>query len=128
MNALNSEEGIAWQIQTLVEDLCSLAEDPAGCAESVETWWALMSSAVYTHRTSAAICHGLDPEGQRMARLMDSPEAAQAIAHHLEGPAFCQSEELGLDEEQVQECMENVRRGAVKGFQYIFKIVGEHAR
>lgn len=65
MNALNSEEGIAWQIQTLVEDLCSLGEDPAGCAESVETWWALMSSAVYTHRTSAAICHGLDPECHR---------------------------------------------------------------
>ena len=67
-------------------------------------------------------------EVHAMAQLMDSPEAAQAIAHHLEGPAFCQSEELGLDEDQVQECMANVRGGAVKGFQYIFKIVGEHAR
>lgn len=61
MNALNSEEAIAWQIQTLTEDGCSVAEDPAGCAAGVETWWALMAAEVYTHRTSEGICHGLDP-------------------------------------------------------------------
>ena len=37
MEALNTEEALEWQQQTLIEDGCSLAEDPAGCAAGVET-------------------------------------------------------------------------------------------
>lgn len=62
-----------------------------------------------------------------LARLVDSEQGGHSIAHHLEGPAFCHSEELGLDEEQARVCVDYVRHGAVKGFQYIFKLVGEHA-
>ena len=38
MAALGTEEALEWQQQTLIEEGCSLAEDPAGCAAGVETW------------------------------------------------------------------------------------------
>ena len=59
---------------------------------------------------------------------MDSPEAAIALAKHLEGPAFCKAEDLGLTEDQIKVCDMYVKGGAVKGFQYVFKLVGQYAR
>ena len=59
---------------------------------------------------------------------MDSKEAGEKLALHLEGPAFCKAEDLGLTEEQIKVCDTYVKVGAVKGFQYIFKLVGEYAR
>ena len=110
-----------------------------------------MAQVVYTPASAAAVCHGLEPacqgphpptpppinkawdcdtcvaDVQATANLIDSKEAGEALAHHLEGPAFCKSEDLGLDAEQVLVCDEYVKTGAVKGFQYIFKLVGQHA-
>lgn len=110
-----------------------------------------MAQVVYTPASAAAVCHGLEPacqgphpptpppinkawdcdtcvaDVQATANLIDSKEAGEALAHHLEGPAFCKSDDLGLDDEQVLVCDEYVKTGAVKGFQYIFKLVGQHA-
>ena len=110
--------------------------------------WARMAQVVYTPGSAAAICHGLEPachgphppfskawdcdtcvaDLQATGKLVDSKEAGEALAKHLEGPAFCKSEDLGLDAEQIKVCDEYVKTGAVKGFQYVFKLVGEHAR
>ena len=59
---------------------------------------------------------------------MDSKEAAEGLAKYLEGPAFCKAEDLGLTEEQIKVCDGYVKGGAVKGFQYIFKLIGEYAK
>ena len=64
---------------------------------------------------------------QAVSKLMDSAEAGTALAHHLQGHAFCKADDLGLTAQQAHVCAQYVEAGAVKGFQYIFKLVGQYA-
>lgn len=59
---------------------------------------------------------------------MDTKEAGEALVKLLAGEAFCKAEDLALDDEQYKVCVGYVEKGAVMGFQYIFKLVGEHSK
>ena len=63
-----------------------------------------------------------------VSTLMTSDDAMKGLATYLEGPAFCKAEDLGLTGEQMDICDTYVEAGAVKGFQYIFQLVGEYAK
>ena len=65
---------------------------------------------------------------EAVSTLMDSEMAADGLTLYLEGEAFCKAEDLGLTEEQMDVCDMYVKTGAVKGFQYIFKLVGDYAK
>ena len=58
---------------------------------------------------------------------MESEKAGVALAHHLDGHAFCKADDLGLTAQQAHICTQYVKAGAVPGFQYIFKLVGMYA-
>ena len=64
---------------------------------------------------------------KKVSAVMDSKEAGEALTKLLTGEAFCKAEDLALDEEQYKVCVGYVEKGAVMGFQYIFKLVGEHS-
>ena len=153
MKELNSKDSLAMQEQLLIEEGCKKAEDPEGCAEAVKTWWARMAKAVYTDKTSAALCKVLEPgceekpkpalfapspkkwdcktcveDLKKVSAVMDSKEAGAALAKLLSGEAFCKAEDLALDEEQIKECVAQVEKQGVMGFQYIFKLVGEYSK
>ena len=59
---------------------------------------------------------------------MDSAQAAHALEHHLMGTAFCKADDLGLNHDEIKICDEFVKGAGVKGFQYIFKLVGQYAQ
>ena len=62
MKELNSKDSLAVQEKILIDDGCSKAEDPKGCAEGVKTWWGRMAKAVYTDKAAAKLCQTLEPE------------------------------------------------------------------
>ena len=62
MKELNSDDSLATQEKILIDDGCSKAEDPKGCAEGVKTWWGRMAKVVYTDKATAALCKTLEPE------------------------------------------------------------------
>merc|ERR1712122_301069 len=137
MKELNSKDSLAMQEQLLIEEGCKKAEDPEGCAEAVKTWWARMAKAVYTDKTSAALCAPSPKKWdcktcvedlKKVSAVMDSKEAGAALAKLLSGEAFCKAEDLALDEEQIKECVAQVEKQGVMGFQYIFKLVGEYSK
>lgn len=65
---------------------------------------------------------------KKVSAVMDTKEAGEALAKLLAGEAFCKAEDLALDDEQYKVCVGYVEKGAVMGFQYIFKLVGEHSK
>merc|ERR1711976_727282 len=81
MKELNSKDSLAMQEQLLIEEGCKKAEDPEGCAEAVKTWWARMAKAVYTDKTSAALCKVLEPgceESPNQLSLLPPPRNGTA--------------------------------------------------
>ena len=46
-------------IQLLSSEVCSQAEDEAGCILGVETWWPTLASILYNDETTKYVCEGL---------------------------------------------------------------------
>eukprot|EP00093_Oithona_nana_P012189 12189.XXX_697826_698237_1 [CDS] Oithona nana genome sequencing. len=82
-----------------------------------------MAAAVYTDNAAAIVCNALESacelpsfvqkawdcdtciaDVQAMANVGMGPEASNAIQAVIQGPAFCESEDLGLTDEQVGTC------------------------
>ena len=49
-----------------------------------------------------------------------SEQAAEGITMGLQGPKFCESADLGLNEEQLQVCKDFVAAAAAPGFGLVF--------
>ena len=144
--ALNSEESIARQIEYIVNEGCPLDEDPEGCADAITTWWARMAFAIYTEGAAAWTCNVLDPACELPTFVKEDwdcdtcvafvqsfsgvglmEETGAAIVATLQGPAFCQAEDLMLDADQVAACQEDVKTTPA-AFNMVFAAVGEMAR
>ena len=63
---------------------------------------------------------------QALSAVGQSPEAGAAIVATLQGPAFCQAEDLALDADQVAACQGYVDKADL-AFGLIFQLIGEHA-
>ena len=141
-----SEESVAEQIQYIIDVGCPNLDDPAGCAVGVETWWARMAAAVYTDSSAAWTCNALESscelpsfiqkawdcetcvaDVQAVSAVGQSPETGAVIVATLQGPAFCQAEDLALDAAQVEACQGYVSRADL-AFNLIFAAVGDLAR
>ena len=64
---------------------------------------------------------------QALSAVGQSEEAGAAIVATLQGPAFCQAEDLALDADQVAACQGYVEKSDL-AFGLIFQVVGDLAR
>ena len=62
-----------------------------------------------------------------MSAVGQSEGAGVAIVETLQGPAFCQAEDLALNEDQVKACQGYVSRADL-AFGLVFQAVGDLAR
>ena len=60
---------------------------------------------------------------QALSGAGQSPEAGQAIITTLQGPAFCQADDLALNDDQVKDCQGYVSRADL-AFGLVFEKVG----
>ena len=145
--ALAAEESVVQQIQLITDVGCPNLPDPAGCSVGVETWWPRMAAAVYTDELAAWTCHELDvscelpssfiwkawncntcmADVRAVSAVGQTPETGAMIVDTLQGPAFCQAEDLALNADQVAVCQGYVSRIDL-AFNLIFDAVGDSAR
>ena len=71
-------------------------------------------------------CETCIADVQAMADVGMSNDASMAIQDTLQGPAFCEAEDLGLTEDQVATC-KTYTEGIGNAFGFIFFKIGEHA-
>ena len=140
LDALNTPESLTKQEQLLIDEGCPNLEDPAGCTVGVLTWWRQMAGVVYSPESADYVCNGLEPacnvpdtkawdcetckaDVVAVCQLFQSEGAAEGITMGLQGPQFCESPDLGLNEEQLQVCKNYVAAAAAPGFGLVFKVL-----
>ena len=64
---------------------------------------------------------------EAVGKVGQSTETAEAVIARLQGPAFCQAEDLKLTEEQVADCQKRVPKAA-RGFSMIFETLTTNAK
>merc|ERR1711899_229591 len=107
------------------EAICSHEDHPAHCIEMVNTWWPVIAKLIYNDEAARKVCAALSEGACEEFRAWDcehcqgfvgavahaygSDEGVKAIELYLEGEAFCKSEELALDEDQLNTCYRNIK-------------------
>ena len=81
---------------------------------------------IYRSKVGAWDCDTCLADLVAVAAVWNSEAAAQGIAEGLSGPAFCESPDLGLGEEQLAVCKNYVQTAGPLGFQFIFRLIGEY--
>ena len=143
LTALNSSTSLTYQEDIIIEQGCSNWPDPNGCAVAVEAWWRRMANVVYSGNFTAfapnCYCHwdNLLPKStwdcdsciadvRAFAEVGMSQETGMAIQEALQGPAFCEDEDLGLSDEEMIACKQ-FTDGIGGAFGLIFNYVGKQA-
>ena len=81
---------------------------------------------IYRSKAGAWDCDTCLTDVIAVSAVWNSAEAAQGIADGLSGPGFCESPDLGLDEEQLAVCKNYVQTAGPLGFQFIFRAVAQY--
>merc|ERR1712141_279487 len=105
-------------------EICRHEDHPQQCIEMVNTWWPVISKLIYNDEAARKVCvalsegaceefrawdcHSCEGFVGAVAHLYGSDEGVEAIVVYLEGEAFCKSEELGLDEDQMHMSYRNI--------------------
>ena len=143
MAALNSTKSLQYQADIVIEEGCSNWPDPNGCALAVTAWWGRMANVVYNSNftTFAPSCYcnwdfifsknswncdSCQAHVKGLAEVGMSQETGIAIQEVLQGPAFCEAEDMGLSGEEVAACKQ-FTDGIGGAFRRIFYYVGQQA-
>ena len=140
-----SEQGIQTSILFLQDAICPFhPDDMDGCKKGIATWWGPIAKKIFVEIGAQHVCNAMNCNSEdfsiktwdcntcisdvlNFANVMTSDFAAQDLVTDLSGPYFCQSQELALDQLEIEKCQNYVKDFLPEALQVLFSVPSEDA-
>ena len=144
MNVFNegvTKQGIQESILYLQDVLCPTYQDLDRCKTGIANWWGRIAQRLFTEKNAEHVCQEIESncifsaktwdcdtclqDVLSFAKVMTSESLTEDLVYDLAGHNFCQSEELALDQSQIEDCQSYIKDFLPKALHVLFSVPSE---